>query len=70
MGHRFQELASFLQFSSALTLDRLRLPEERAPLSPISLGVGGKGCVFSHSARALTVGSIPALLHQVASSPQ
>jgi hypothetical protein len=57
------------QFSSALTFDRLRLPEECAPLRPISVGVGGKGCVFSHSARALSVGSIPALLHQVASSP-
>jgi hypothetical protein len=32
--------------------------------------IAGSGCVFSHSARAVVVGSIPAFSHQAASSAE
>ena len=37
---------------------------------PILSGVVGSGCVSNHSARAGTVGSMPAFRHHAASSPQ
>ena len=36
---------------------------------PILSGVLGSGCVSSHSARAVIVGSTPAFFHHAASSP-
>jgi hypothetical protein len=38
--------------------------------TPFLFDVGGNGCVFSHSARALTLGSMPAVFHHAASSLQ
>jgi len=43
---------------------------EVAPPGPILSRVVKSGCVSIHSARAVMVGSIPALLHQAASSPE
>jgi hypothetical protein len=45
-------------------------PRKKRLLSDGCQGVGGNGWVFSHSARALTVGSIPTFSHQAASFPQ
>jgi hypothetical protein len=51
---------------------RLALPAatEVGPSMRVLSEIGGSGCVSSHSTRAKTVGSIPALFHHVASSPE
>jgi hypothetical protein len=70
--------AAVIGFVPRLLIDQSRLAFPSVPTAakevalslPILSGALGSGCVSSHSARAVMVGSTPAFFHHAASSPK